>query len=233
MENKNITIVIIMIIVLLLVGVIVIKEKEHKKVDTKEDLLKISYNVDGNETKLNYDTENPVVALYVKDYGSIVIELYPEYAENTVNNFISLVKNGFYDNNTFHRLVPKFVLQGGDPNGQGTGGPGYQIKGEFTGNGYEKNTLKHEKGIVSMARSQDNDSAGSQFFICLDKAESLDGQYAAFGKVIDGWDNINRIVENEKIADQQTGKLQNNLTIKKALVDTKDKEYPEPEKVEK
>ena len=131
MENKNIIITVIIIIVLLLVGIIVMKEKEGKK-EVKEDLLKINYDIDGNESKLNYETENPVVALYVKNYGSIVIELYPEYAENTVNNFISLVKKGFYDNNTFHRLVPGFVLQGGDPKGQGIGGPGYSIKGEFS-----------------------------------------------------------------------------------------------------
>ena len=231
MENKNVIIFVIILIVLLLVGIIVIKEKEGKKV-VKEDLLNIKYDIEGNETKLKYDTENPVVALYVKNYGSIVIELYPEYAENTVNNFISLVKKGFYDNNTFHRLVPGFVLQGGDPKGQGIGGPGYSIKGEFIDNGYEKNTLSHDKGIVSMARSQDNDSAGSQFFICIDDAKSLDNQYAAFGKVIDGWDSIEKIVKNEKVADTTSGKLQNNLIIKKALVDTKGKEYPEPETLE-
>ena len=231
MENKNIIITVIIIIVLLLVGIIVMKEKEGKK-EVKEDLLNINYDIDGNESKLNYETENPVVALYVKNYGSIVIELYPEYAENTVNNFISLVKKGFYDNNTFHRLVPGFVLQGGDPKGQGIGGPGYSIKGEFSENGYEKNTLSHEKGIVSMARGVDEDSAGSQFFICIADAKSLDNKYAAFGKVLDGWDSINKIVETEKVADQASGKLQNNLTIKKAIVDTKGKEYPEPETLE-
>lgn len=231
MENKNIIITVIIIIVLLLVGIIVMKEKEGKK-EVKEDLLKINYDIDGNESKLNYETENPVVALYVKNYGSIVIELYPQYAENTVNNFISLVKKGFYDNNTFHRLVPGFVLQGGDPKGQGIGGPGYSIKGEFSENGYEKNTLSHEKGVVSMARGVDEDSAGSQFFICIADAKSLDNKYAAFGKVLDGWDSINKIVETEKVADQTSGKLQNNLTIKKAIVDTKGKEYPEPETLE-
>ena len=231
MENKNIVIFVVILIVLLLVGIIVIKEKEGKKT-VEEDLLNIKYDIDGNETKLKYKTDNPVVALYVKNYGSIVIELYPEYAENTVNNFISLVKKGFYDNNTFHRLVPGFVLQGGDPKGRGIGGPGYSIKGEFVNNGYEKNTLSHTKGIVSMARSQDNDSAGSQFFICIDEAKSLDNDYAAFGKVIDGWDSINKIVKNEKIADTASGQLQNNLVIKKALVDTKGKEYPEPETLE-
>src|SRR5699024_526104 len=133
----------------------------------------------GNEAELKqYDTKNPVVAMYIEDYGSIVIELYPEIAPNTVNNFISLVKSGFYDNNTLHRLVSGFVLQGGDPNGMGTGGPGYTIKGEFSANGVENN-LKHTKWVVSMARSQDYDSAGSQFFIMLGTAESLDGEYAA------------------------------------------------------
>ncbi len=231
MDNKSTIIIVIIIIVLLLVGIIVIKEKEGKK-ENKEDLLKIKYDIDGNESKLKYDTENPVVALYVKNYGSIVIELYPEYAENTVNNFISLVKKGFYDNNTFHRLVPGFVLQGGDPDGQGTGGPGYSIKGEFINNGYEQNTLKHTKGIVSMARSQEYDSAGSQFFICIDEASSLDNEYAAFGKVIDGWDNIEKIIKNERVSDSTTGQLQNNLLIKKAIVDVKGKEYPEPEIIE-
>ena len=234
MENKNVIIFVIILIVLLLVGIIVIKETENKKVEKgmKEDLLKINYDVDGNETSLNYETENPVVALYVKNYGSIVMELLPEYAPNTVNNFISLVKKGFYDNNTFHRLVPGFVLQGGDPNGQGTGGPGYYIKGEFSTNGFDQNTLSHEKGIVSMARSQDNDSAGSQFFICIDDAKNLDNQYAAFGKILDGWDNIDRIVENEQVADQTSGKLRQNLTIKKAVVDLKGKEYSDPEIIE-
>ena len=158
------------------------------------------------------------------------MELYPEYAPNTVNNFISLVKSGFYDNNSFHRLVPGFVLQGGDPEGTGTGGPGYSIYGEFETNKYYKNTLKHEKGIVSMARSGLPNSAGSQFFICLDTASNLDGSYAAFGKVIKGMDVIEKIASKEKVADSETGKLETNLTIKKALVDTKGVDYPEPEK---
>lgn len=233
MENKNGIIFVVIIIVLLLVVMIVYKENQNKsKKEIKEELLSISYDIDGNVTSLEkYNTENPVVAMYVKNYGSIVMELLPEYAPNTVNNFISLVKSGFYDNNSFHRLVPGFVLQGGDPEGTGTGGPGYSIKGEFKGNGFEQNTLSHEKGVISMARSQDNDSAGSQFFICVDDAKNLDEQYAAFGKVIDGWDNINNIVKNEKVADEQSGKLQTNLVIKKAVVDLKEKEYEEPEKI--
>lgn len=197
----------------------------------EEDMLDISFNQKGNEETLEqYDTENPVVAMYIEDYGTIVIELYPEIAPNTVNNFISLVKSGFYDNNTFHRLVPGFVLQGGDPNGVGTGGPGYTIKGEFNKNGFENN-LKHTKWVVSMARSQDYDSAGSQFFIMLGTAESLDGEYAAFGEVIDGKENINRIVKNEGISDPDSGKLTHNLIIKKAVVDLKGKEYGEVKKV--
>lgn len=203
-----------------------------KKEEIKEDLLGIDYNISGNETNLSkYETENPVVAMYVKKYDSIVIELYPDVAPNTVNNFISLVKSGFYDNNTFHRLEPGFVLQGGDPDGNGTGGPGYSIKGEFSDNGFENN-LKHEEKIVSMARSQDNDSAGSQFFIMLGTASYLDGAYAAFGKVIDGWANVLNIAENEKVANSASGQLQKNLTIKKALVDLKGKEYAAVEKIE-
>lgn len=200
---------------------------------TKENLLNIDFSTESNEAQLDsYDTENPVVAMYIEDYGAIVMELYPDKARNTVNNFISLVKNGFYDNNSFHRLVPGFVLQGGDPKGTGTGGPGYKIKGEFSNNGYTDNDLKHDKKIVSMARSQDSDSGGSQFFIMLDKSDYLDGDYAAFGKVIDGWDIIEEIEDNEIVNDTTTGKLQNNLTIKKALVDTKGKTYDEVEKIE-
>ena len=196
-----------------------------------ENLLGIDFNVDGNETSLsNYDTENPVVAMEINGYGAVVIELYPKIAPNTVNNFISLVKQGFYDNNSFHRLVPGFVLQGGDPKGDGTGGPGYTIKGEFTNNRFT-NTLKHTKGIVSMARSTANDSAGSQFFIMLDTATNLDNNYAAFGKVIAGIDIIDKIASREIISNNETGKLIKNLTISKALVDTKGKKYSEPVKI--
>ena len=196
----------------------------------KEDLLNINYDIDGNETDLDYQTENPVVAMYIPKYGSIVIELYPNIAPNTVNNFISLVKKSFYDGNTIHRLVPGFVLQGGDPEGTGTGGPGYNIKGEFKSNGFPNN-LKNTAKVVSMARSSDPDSAGSQFFIVLGDASNLNGEYAAFGKVIDGWKNIKNIEKIEKVSDETSGKLEHNLIIKKAIVDLNGKEYPEPEKV--
>ena len=194
----------------------------------EENNLGINFNIDGNTSEeFAYYTDNPTVAMEIDGYGAIVIELYPKIAPNTVNNFISLVKKGFYDNNSFHRLVPNFVLQGGDPAGNGTGGPGYSIKGEFTKNNYT-NTLKHTEGIVSMARSQDNDSAGSQFFIMLNAAPSLDGSYAAFGKIIDGWSNIENITKTAIVSTQSTGKLKTNITIKKALVNTKAQTYSEP-----
>ena len=230
MKNNKMLIIIggIIVAILIVVAIFLPSEKEE---EVKEDLLGISYDVEGNEASLKYETENPVVAMYVEKYGSIVMELYPEVAPNTVNNFISLVKSGFYDNNSFHRLEPGFVLQGGDPSGNGTGGPGYSIKGEFTDNGFENN-LKHEKWVLSMARSQDNDSAGSQFFIMLDKSEYLDGKYASFGKVIDGFKNIENIVSHENVSDSTTGKLANNLVIKKSIIDLKGKSYPEVEKIE-
>ena len=218
------------IIAVLLIVVLVIStsSKEEKR---EEKLLGINYDVKENEVKLDkYETDNPVVAMYIEGYGSIVMELYPDIAPNTVNNFISLIKSGFYDNNSFHRLMPGFVLQGGDPDGNGSGGPGYTIKGEFSDNGFD-NDLKHEKGILSMARGNDNDSAGSQFFIMLDKSDFLDGKYAAFGKIIDGFDIIEDIEKNERVANQDTGKLNKNLVLKKALVDLKGKDYPDVEKI--
>lgn len=173
--------------------------------------------------------KNPIVTMEISDYGTIKIELYPKYAPNTVANFVNLVESGFYNDNTFHRLVPGFVLQGGDPDGDGTGGPGYTIKGEFSENGYGKNTLKHDKGVVSMARTNMPNSAGSQFFIVLDDTEtihaSLDNKYAAFGKVIEGMNIIENIEKNATVKDNQTGKLKKNITIKNATVDTFGKEY--------
>ena len=232
MKNKNIIIGIgrgVLVLVLLIAAIALPEKKEEK--NYKEELLGIDYQVEGNEVSLDqYETENPVVAMYIKNYGSVVMELYPDIAPNTVNNFISLIKSSFYDDNTFHRLVPGFVLQGGDPDGTGAGGPDYSIKGEFTNNGFENN-LKHEKGVLSMARSSENDSAGSQFFIMLADNDYLDGNYATFGKVIDGFDIIEKIEKNERVADSESGKLQNNLVLKKALVDLKGKEYPEVEKI--
>jgi len=175
----------------------------------------------------NEKYENPLVTMEIENYGTIKIELYPEYAPNTVANFVNLIEEGFYDNNNFHRLVPGSVLQGGDPEGNGTGGPNYTIKGEFSLNNYSKNTLSHTTGIISMARSKSYDSAGSQFFIVLadDAKYSLDNRYAGFGKVIEGMDIIKKIEESEIVENDNTGKLKENITITKVSVDAKGASY--------
>lgn len=135
---------------------------------------------------------NPIVTIQMNSGNFIRIELYPDIAPITAANFIKLVKSGFYDGLTFHRIIPGFMIQGGDPDGNGTGGPGWTIKGEFASNGV-RNDLKHTRGVISMARTMDPDSAGSQFFIMHQDADYLDGEYAAFGKVIDGMDEVDRI----------------------------------------
>ena len=137
---------------------------------------------------------NPIVTFEMENGDVIKAELYPEVAPNTVNNFVSLVNKGFYDGLIFHRVIPGFMIQGGDPKGVGIGGPGYSIKGEFTGNGF-KNDLKHSRGVLSMARAMAPNSAGSQFFIMHEDAPHLDGQYAAFGMVIEGIEAVDRICE--------------------------------------
>ena len=135
---------------------------------------------------------NPIVTIEMESGDIMKAELYPEIAPNTVNNFISLVKNGFYDGVIFHRVIPGFMIQGGDPNGTGIGGPGYSIKGEFSANGF-KNDLKHSRGVLSMARTMAPNSAGSQFFVMHEDSPHLDGQYAAFGKLIEGEDVVDKI----------------------------------------
>ena len=145
--------------------------------------------------------QNPIVTIEMENGGVMKAELYPAIAPNTVNNFISLVKKGFYDGTIFHRVIPGFMIQGGDPEGSGMGGPGYSIKGEFTGNGFN-NELRHTKGVLSMARTMDPDSAGSQFFIMVDDAPHLDGAYAAFGKVIEGLDTADAIVGAKREMDR-------------------------------
>lgn len=169
---------------------------------------------------------NPIVTIIMEDGSIIKVELYPEIAPNTVANFISLVKKGFYDGLTFHRVIRGFMIQGGCPQGTGTGGPGYHIKGEFSGNGVQNN-LKHTKGVISMARAMDPNSAGSQFFIMHEDSPHLDGQYAAFGKVVEGIDTV------DYIATVRTNPMDKPLTpvvIKSMTVDTKGKEYDEPVK---
>ena len=140
---------------------------------------------------------NPIVTFEMENGKTFKAELYPEKAPNTVNNFLSLVNKGFYNGIIFHRVIAGFMIQGGDPDGRGTGGPGYHIKGEFSGNGFTQNDLKHERGVLSMARAQHPDSAGSQFFVMHADADYLDGQYAAFGRVIEGMETVDSIAETK------------------------------------
>ena len=169
---------------------------------------------------------NPIVTIEMENGGVIKAELYPEVAPNTVNNFISLVKQGFYDGIIFHRVIPGFMIQGGDPKGVGSGGPGYCIKGEFNSNGF-KNDLLHTRGVLSMARTMAPNSAGSQFFIMHEDAPHLDGQYAAFGKVIEGIEVVDEIC---KVRTDYNDRPRINQTMKKVTVDTFGVDYPEPEK---
>lgn len=169
---------------------------------------------------------NPIVTIEMDNGKVIKAELYPEIAPNTVNNFISLVKKGFYDGLTFHRVIYGFMIQGGCPDGTGCGNPGYSIKGEFAANGFD-NQLKHTEGVLSMARSMMPDSAGSQFFIMHKAASHLDGQYAAFGKVIEGMDVVNEIAECDT---DFTDRPLDAQVMKKVTVDTFGEEFPEPEK---
>ena len=170
---------------------------------------------------------NPIVTIEMEGGGVMKAELYPEFAPNTVNNFISLVKKGFYDGLTFHRVIPEFMIQGGDPDGVGSGGPGYCIRGEFSQNGFENNLL-HTRGVLSMARAMDPDSAGSQFFIMVDDAPHLDGGYAAFGKVIEGMETADAIVSAKRDWNDKPKKDQR---MKKVTADTQGADYPEPEKM--
>ena len=169
---------------------------------------------------------NPVVTFEMENGDVIKAELYPEIAPNTVNNFISLVSKGFYDGLIFHRVIPGFMIQGGDPNGTGMGGPGYCIRGEFTSNRF-KNDLKHERGVLSMARTMAPNSAGSQFFIMHENSPHLDGQYASFGKVFEGIEAVDRICA---VLSYNNDKPRSPQVMKKVTVETFGVEYPEPVK---
>lgn len=169
--------------------------------------------------------KNPIVTIKIKDGGVMKAELYPDIAPNTVNNFISLIKKGFYNGLVFHRVIPGFMIQGGCPEGTGFGGPGYSIRGEFSMNGVENN-LKHTKGVLSMARSMNPDSAGSQFFIMVSDAPHLDNQYAAFGKLIEGEDVADSIVNIDTDFRDRPYKDQ---VMEEVMVETFGEEYPEPD----
>lgn len=171
--------------------------------------------------------ENPIVTFEMENGDIFKAELYPEIAPNTVNNFISLVKQGFYDGLIFHRVIKGFMIQGGDPEGTGMGGPGYSIRGEFNSNGF-KNDLAHEEGVLSMARTMMPNSAGSQFFIMHKNSPHLDGEYAGFGKVIEGMDVVNKIAESKT---DRSDKPKEEKKMKKVTVDTFGVDYPEPEKM--
>ncbi|WP_338627710.1 peptidylprolyl isomerase [Clostridium baratii] len=193
--------------------------KSNEKV--KEDNTK-------KQTEEKIDEKDlPEVTIKVKDYGTMKGVLYPNKAPNTVNNFIALANSGFYDNLTFHRVIKDFMIQGGDPEGTGTGGPGYSIKGEFSSNGFD-NDLKHTEGVLSMARARDKDSGGSQFFIMTKDSPHLDGDYAAFGKITEGLDVLHKI---EDVKTDSNDKPLNEVKIESIKVDTKGKEYKEPEKI--
>ena len=169
---------------------------------------------------------NPIVTITMDNGDVMKAELYPEVAPNTVNNFISLVKKGFYDGLIFHRVISGFMIQGGCPDGTGMGGPGYCIKGEFLQNGFP-NSLNHTEGVLSMARAMSPNSAGSQFFIMHKDAPHLDGAYAAFGKVIDGMENVNKIAD---VRTDYSDRPMKEQKIKAMTVETFGEEYPEPEK---
>lgn len=170
--------------------------------------------------------QNPIVTFEMENGDVFKAELYPEIAPNTVNNFISLISKGYYDGLCFHRVIKGFMIQGGCPDGTGTGGPGYSIRGEFTQNGFT-NDLKHSAGVLSMARTMAPDSAGSQFFIMHKDSPHLDGAYAAFGKITEGMENVNKIAETS--TDVYTDRPLEPQGLKKVTVETFGETYPEPE----
>lgn len=170
---------------------------------------------------------NPIVTFEMENGKIMKAELYPDKAPNTVNNFISLVSGGFYDGLIFHRVISGFMIQGGDPAGVGTGGPGYNIKGEFSMNGFKQNDLKHERGVLSMARAMAPNSAGSQFFIMHKNSSHLDGQYAAFGKIIEGIEVVDEIAS---VSTDWNDKPKVPQVMKKVTVETFGIEYPDPVK---
>lgn len=178
----------------------------------------------GDEPVLLGSDKHPVVTIEMSNDQAIKVELYPEIAPNTVNHFISLVEQGFYDGLIFHRVIPGFMIQGGDPSGNGTGGPGYTIAGEFSRNGFE-NKLKHTRGVISMARANDPDSAGSQFFIMVKDTPSLDKQYAAFGKVIEGLETADVIAQQTR---DNNNKPLRPLSMTKVTVDKKGMTFERP-----
>lgn len=222
--NKYLKLILVTLIMTSLVLVGCGTSKSNTNKTAENDTKSPSESSETNSSEANKSL--PLATISVEGYGVIEAELYPEIAPNTVNNFIDLSNKGFYNNLTFHRIIKDFMIQGGDPKGDGTGGPGYSIEGEFTSNGFA-NSLKHTKGVLSMARSQDPNSAGSQFFIMTKEASHLDGEYAAFGKVISGLDVLEKI---ENVKTSSNDKPKEDVVIKSITVDTKGITYKEPNK---
>jgi len=194
--------------------------------DSASDDFSIDAILEKVDLTVNIET-NPLAVIEMENGGVIIVELYPDVASNTVNNFITLANSGFYDGLIFHRVIPGFMIQGGDPEGTGIGGPGYGIVGEFSNNGYN-NDLTHRRGVISMARSMAVDSAGSQFFICVADSTFLDGDYAAFGETVYGMETADEVAGAPRDGSNKPNKDQR---IKAIRVDTKGINYPEPEKM--
>lgn len=222
--------VLLLLSVLLMTSLVLVgcgEKVENNEDENTKDVVEVEDD-ESSEDPNDYSKEdNPIVTIEMENGDLIKAELYPEEAPNTVNNFISLINKGYYDGLNFHRVIPGFMIQGGDPNGDGSGGPDYGIKGEFKSNGVE-NRIKHNKGVLSMARAQDMDSGGSQFFIMVANTPHLDGDYAGFGKVIEGIEVADKIVESETDANDKPNQPQ---TMKKVTVDLKGKTYEEPETI--
>ena len=211
----------VMLAILMTFGIVAFSGCTSDKEEIKEE---------ESQTEIDFGTSNPVAVITVKNLGKITVELYYEKAPNTVKNFISLANKGFYDGLTFHRVISGFMIQGGCPEGTGTGNPGYGIVGEFAANGIE-NDIVHTRGVISMARgSYSYDSAGSQFFIMHEDATHLDGQYAAFGMLIDGMDIVDQIAASET---DYNDKPLKDVVIESVVVYTQGKTYGEPATVER
>lgn len=227
MKIKNINKLLNLILITILMSSFVLVGCGNTKNDTKKEVATPATKSEDSDkavTKANKDL--PIATIIVDGFGVIEAELYPEVAPNTVNNFIDLANKGFYNNLKFHRIIKDFMIQGGDPKGDGTGGPGYSIEGEFASNGFA-NSLKHTKGVLSMARGEDPNSAGSQFFIMTNDKSHLDGEYAAFGKVISGLDLIDKI---QNVETNSSDAPKKDVVITSITVDTKGVKYKEPVK---
>ena len=218
-------------IVLLLVALLLLSlacaTEEVSRADKAAEALLAAQQKNETKEETNVDKTHPIATITMKDGGVIKLELYPETAPESVKNFISLANSGFYDGLIFHRVISGFMIQGGDPDGRGTGGPGYSIKGEFAINGV-KNDISHVRGVLSMARAQPYDSAGSQFFICHADSTFLDGQYAAFGRVTSGMDVVDKIANTTTDSKDKPYKDQVMATVR---VETWGVEYGEPNKL--